>query len=1106
MRHPVGVSKITPPRLPRIVERLRLIERLERNSDKSLILILGQAAQGKSTLAASFLQATSIPSAWVNLHEEDSDPVNLFYSIVYSIQYALKDADVSPLLSYPAMALGPQSESSIYRDWANAISEIVSAPIRIILDGMDRLSTEAPSVSFIRVLVEELPQHIKLMVLSRREPPFEVQGRKIKQQLHVLTNEDLAFTLEESQSFFREIRGWQFSSASLKRILQFTEGWIGGFILLAESLERMPEDSREKYVKEEMPDRFKAVVFQYFGEEVFVSQPISIQDFLVKTSILKSIDPGFAKDLVGITNVEEVLQDLVRRGLFVHRIYEDEKGWLFRYHQLFKDFLSSRLKGMFSEQERQSLFLRAASLYEERGDLQESLKHYLQAKDYSKAAAIIERIGMDFLRLGKTGDLANWLGSIPQDLVRKSPWLLFYLSMTRRFTRTAENLHSLNDALSLFSVREDLSGQLLSLAFLIEASALKGHDLIPISFLLEQAERLLGSMSADLYPYERATLWLQVGFALTVRGGNPRRGFWACENAYLISRGLRDFMLQVHALVNSVQALSWLCEFELVDEKVRELEKLVEKHPSLGVRLMSYTARCESMLFRGHLEKAEELLQHAKNESEKTGLTYLYPITLVYELMLKPHLGQYREAEETGNRLLSFSATIGNTVMMGISLMYLSRSHYFEGEYQRAGKSLKKARELLSSDKTRAEYHLHLISVLSGFISYHLQEYREVEENLQVALNHFAELRSFVMVETQLAMALVKWGQAKTEEAKAYLEAGLKLAEQRRYHHFTLTKPHDLLGICILALDLEVFSAMDYAAHLLCTRLASLARSEMIRLDDHPNKKIREKAREIRLTIHRSTVPRLRIETLGAFRVFRADSPMMKEDWQGSQPQNLLKGIVSHGGEGVSKEVLIDELWPQSRADAAEKTFKAALHRLRKALEPGMDKSYGSTYIHLKENRIYLDRELCEVDVNEFSSLLEKGNQRQTKNDPKGALSCYKNAIDLYKGDFIPEDLYAAWAESKRQELREKYVVTLMKVGGVYEKRGSLNKACAYYRRAIHADPVLEAAYQRLMVIYSHQGKRNEAMKVYQQCEKALQEELDAEPDKLTQSLYKRIL
>ena len=58
MKTSLNIAKITPPRLPQVLERPRLIERLEQNQDKKLILILGQAAQGKSTLQAPWLGFT----------------------------------------------------------------------------------------------------------------------------------------------------------------------------------------------------------------------------------------------------------------------------------------------------------------------------------------------------------------------------------------------------------------------------------------------------------------------------------------------------------------------------------------------------------------------------------------------------------------------------------------------------------------------------------------------------------------------------------------------------------------------------------------------------------------------------------------------------------------------------------------------------------------------------------------------------------------------------------------------------------------------------------------------------------------------------------------
>jgi len=62
-----------PPRFPHILKRPRLLERLEQQRDKKLILILGQGAQGKSTLEAisklHFLQYC---------HSERSEESSLF--------------------------------------------------------------------------------------------------------------------------------------------------------------------------------------------------------------------------------------------------------------------------------------------------------------------------------------------------------------------------------------------------------------------------------------------------------------------------------------------------------------------------------------------------------------------------------------------------------------------------------------------------------------------------------------------------------------------------------------------------------------------------------------------------------------------------------------------------------------------------------------------------------------------------------------------------------------------------------------------------------------------------------------------------------------------
>ena len=119
---------------------------------------------------------------------------------MHALQYVLKEVDLSPLLSYPSVSMGPRLEISLYREWINAIFERISVPIQIVLDGLDRLSSEASSFQFIQVMVEDVPNHIHLMMLSREEPPFEVQTLKMRQEALVLTNEELAFTLRVAET------------------------------------------------------------------------------------------------------------------------------------------------------------------------------------------------------------------------------------------------------------------------------------------------------------------------------------------------------------------------------------------------------------------------------------------------------------------------------------------------------------------------------------------------------------------------------------------------------------------------------------------------------------------------------------------------------------------------------------------------------------------------------------------------------------------------------------------------------------------------------------------------------------------------------------------
>jgi len=1103
----INFSKILPPNLPPVLNRPRLLNLLEKNKDKKIILILGQAAQGKTTLAASYVKISKIPSAWINLDKEDSDPVKLLDLIVRSLQHVFKDIDFSRVPSYSYRTMDSRPEIYFFREYVGYIFKNISIPIQIVIDGLDRLSPDTPAFKFLQVLVEDAPPNIHLMLLSRGLPPFlELQQLKIRQEALILTNEELAFTRDEIAKFFKEIRKTSFNADQLKRIHLATEGWIGGLVLLSEYINQFPDLLKEKDIYEDLPDHFKGEIFNYFGLEIFSSQSKQVQEFLIKSSVIDLIELDFLKDFIQIENAEEILWGLAKKNLFVHPYYDEKKGWLFRYHQLFRDFLRARFESEVRSEEKRSLLLKAGHLYEQKEELESAVKYFLEAKAYPEAISAIERLGMDLLQKGRRDDLAQWIRALPENVLEGNPWLLLYQAMTKQFLAGKENVAAIEKAYTLFKEKGDGKGILLSLAHLIETAVPTGVQLTRLEQLIEEGERILQSSDSNGYQYEGAMLWYCIGLGHIVGGGNIRKGIWASQNACLLSKKLGDIGLKASAMTISMLGFIHVGEFALADEISKKLEKVIGKYASSEHRAQQLLLRCILAHFQGDFAEEDALVERLQTEIDEHGFVFLYPWVYMILGGLMLARGDLKEAEEMGSRLLNAATSFENAFLKGLAFYLLGSIYLNQGYLKKAKRAINRSIDVFSREYP-SERHINLSRLLKGWISCHLKDYSGAEEAVEGALNYFNEIVSYhKIVDAHFVMAFIKQGRGKNDEAALHLEAGFKIAENKGYEYSVMLGTKYLMKACLLALELDVVKVTDYAIRLLSTRLSSMAEDELKKLSNHRDRRIREKIWEIRRTIHRSNVPRIYIETLGGFRLIRGESTIEEKEWDRSQPKQLLKAIIAYGGQKIPKDLLIEELWPEERPKAAEMAFDITLHRLRKALEPKMKRDFGSSYIHLKDGLVSLDQELCKLDVDEFLSFLKKGEEKEKEGDIKDALSFYVEATDQYRGDFLLEDLYCQWIEVKREELRAKYIDLLYKIGEFYERQGALRKAISFYRRAVQKDPLLEEAYQRLMVLHSQQKKRNEAIRVYEECKKALWDELQAEPDEVTVALYNKIL
>ncbi len=71
----------------------------------------------------------------------------------------------------------------------------------------------------------------------------------------------------------------------------------------------------------------------------------------------------------------------------------------------------------------------------------------------------------------------------------------------------------------------------------------------------------------------------------------------------------------------------------------------------------------------------------------------------------------------------------------------------------------------------------------------------------------------------------------------------------------------------------------------------------------------------------------LRIQALGPFRVFRGDAPIPESAWKTQKNKTLLKILLTYRQRRLTRDQLLDWLWPDLDPDAADRSLRAVFDR-----------------------------------------------------------------------------------------------------------------------------------------------------------------------------------
>lgn len=1092
--------KFSPPNAPDVFFRQRLLRQFDAHREKQVILFVGQAGQGKSTLAAKAIHSSSRPAIWVNLDPFDADPASFMASLITAFLDRWASLDFSPVINDLSTSVRPSTWQALYFSWSAAFWQIAPSPVRLVLDVLDQIPDDSDTYPLIDALIRSAPRSVQFCLISRRRPPLKIERLKLAHRAVVFENDMLAFNPEETASFLRQTYLPSVTDDVADYIHTYTEGWLVGVLIIAQWLggkqQRIALTDLEALFGRSVPGE----IFNYFAEEVFDAFSASDRQFLIQTAFLDVLDPALIDHLLKVDGSAARLQRLSRDYLFIQP-FTDRSGQLFfRNHQLLKRFLESASKEKLSGSARRRMCLQAADHYAAAGLAEKSLPYYLQARRYSDAGDILAQIGMQLIARGQTELLAGYLEQIPAAERRQSPWLLLFEGLILRAAQSPQALENFVRCRDLFAASGDANGRTLTSAYLIETAFLFGHSPIDMDELLNEARAIL-AQATEVATGFQAQLWLQIGFA-TIRGmGHFSEALSACHTAFLLAKSEGNINMQCHSLSLSKLACAYLGEFDQADELDRQIAALLPDC-STEIKTFHLSSQCLLNIYRGRKNEAMANLQQFEAEIEKYGFRHFYAWLTIYKCLVYPRVGKLADAEKILAGWLQMCTE--PTFRRAMALLFVGFCAYYRAAVAEGTAALREAAEIFRKGPLRSEFQYQAARKGLGIAAYLRHDHAEADVILQEVLAYATSINSHTLIaDAHLLMGLNRYAARDLRAAGRHLRAAFEIIVLRRLDQLVVTHSDDLSCACLLALKLQVLDDWSWVKRLLAKNPnPAIVRELQEEIRTTPQAGPRRMLRECLGAIHEAALPRLEIRTLGELSIHLDGATIPAARWKSASTKRFLAILLAHGGRRVPRESIMDALWPDSPAEAAHSNFKSALHRLRKVIEPRKERYQRSPYLQARNNNVGFNPSLCRIDFEAFEAA---AHQALSAPEATQRTRMALEAVQLYRGTFLPQELYLPPVNHQREHLDRVYLRLLEWLGGQFEKSGEYQRAADCLEKWLAADPYSETACRRCMRLFRRTGRSDEALRLFRSFEARLQADLQLTPEAATQALFREI-
>lgn len=212
--------------------------------------------------------------------------------------------------------------------------------------------------------------------------------------------------------------------------------------------------------------------------------------------------------------------------------------------------------------------------------------------------------------------------------------------------------------------------------------------------------------------------------------------------------------------------------------------------------------------------------------------------------------------------------------------------------------------------------------------------------------------------------------------------------------------------------------------------------------------------------------------------------------WDGSLPRHLFYYFVDH--PMVTRDQIFEVFWPKMSVKEATNVFHVTKRKISERLGHELTNYRGGFYVHSVRLNIHYDAHL-------FDNAVEKAIESE------GSQPAYwYQAVQLYRDEFLPY-INMPWVNDRRETLKHRYAQALIGLGRFHRGLGELEDALGYFLRALREKPDWEDVHQDVMLIFSQQGRIDDARRQYNMLKATLHDMFKIKPSKDTERLFETI-